>query len=253
MKSPSTTTVLNVFARPEYLPEQLKAIREQTILSDIWIDYTVPEGGTVFDLSSIAPEAKITIRFNQNLYHYGRFYYSLNATSDYIFICDDDIIPGKRYLEYCIETIQKYKNCVITGYGLIFDRSKEGYQPTKRYGWHTLGSSGQKDYQQVDMGGHSWFMRKETLNLIAREVPLNNTNGEDLHFSYMINKYSSIPIIVLPHLIDQPEKWSCDYKRGMKMGNDNNATFRRQDHNTIRDKAVNYYLANGWKLVSDNK
>jgi GT2 family glycosyltransferase len=245
------TTILNVYKRPEYLLEQAKAIKEQTVSSDIWIDYTVPKGQNILDLHYIIPEAKISIRTNQNLYHYGRFYYGLNTTTDYIFICDDDIIPGTRYLEYCIETIEKYGDCVVTGYGLKFDRKNQGYKPVSRYGWHTLAESGQKDYQEVDMGGHSWFMKKDTLNLIARERPLNNTNAEDLHFSFMINKYSNIPIIVPPHLPSQPENWSCDYNKGFLMGNDDNATFRRHDHDQIRSQAVDFYLQNGWKFVND--
>ena len=246
------TTVLNVYKRPEYLSSQYQAIKNQSIDSSVWIDYTVPEGEQMYDLRSVAPTAKVTTRVNQNLYHFGRFFYALNSNTEYVFICDDDILPGQDYLKHCIETINTIGNCVVTGYGLRFDRSIPEYKAVEKYGWHNIATGGLDIPVQVDMGGHSWFMKRETLNFILREMPLSFKNGEDLHFSYMLNKYSKIPLIVPPHKLDEPKTWSCDYEKGMMMGNDDNATFRRPDHTSLRTEAVQYYLNNDWKLYRDN-
>jgi hypothetical protein len=246
------TTILNVYKRPEYLHTQYNAIEQQTVDSDIWIDYTVPAGEQMFDLSDIAPKAKTTIRTNQNLYHIGRFFYALNAPTEYVFICDDDIIPGKNYLQHCIDTIDKVGDCIVTSYGLRLDSKVEKYQSTGIYGWRNLPSA-LNEPTEVDMGGHSWFLKKKNLNLITREEPINYTNGEDLHFSYLINKYSDLPLIVPTINKDDPDNWSCDFNQGMNMGNDKHATFKNKDHNSIRDQIVKHQLNNGWKLYSDRK
>jgi hypothetical protein len=52
-------------------------------------------------------------------------------------------------------------------------------------------------------------------------------------------------------MVNEPENWSCDYNKGIKMGNDNNATWRQNNHLPIRNSSVKYYLDNGWKLVND--
>lgn len=245
------TVILNAYKRLHYLKEQIEAFENQTVPCDIWIDYTVPEGEQTYNLQSVAPTAKITTRVNQNLYHFGRFFYALNSNTEYVFICDDDILPGRDYLKHCIETINTVGNCVVTGYGLRFDRNIPEYKAVEKYGWHNIATGGLDTPTQVDMGGHSWFMKRESLNFILREMPLSFKNGEDLHFSYMLNKYSDIPIIVPTHKLTEPNTWSCDYDKGMKRGNDNNATFRRPDHTSLRNKAVQHYLNNGWKLYRD--
>lgn len=247
------TVILNVYKRPQYLEEQVKAIEAQTVPCDIWIDYTIPEGEKMYDLSSIAPNAKITIRTNQNLFHIGRFFYALNTQSEYVFICDDDQIPGKNYLQHCINIIENEGDCILTGYGLRFDRNNPKYSPIKKFGWYSVDQGGFNTSKKVDMAGHSWFMRRPSLSYITREIPYSFENGEDLFFSYVINKYAKIPIKVAPHNVNEPENWSCDYEKGMKMGNDNNSTWRLNNHLPIRDKSVEYYLKNGWKLIQDEK
>ena len=73
------TTILNVYKRLDYLQDQLESIRNQTVPTDIWIDYTVPEGEQMYDLTEIAPDAKITVHQNQNFHHIGRFYHAFNS------------------------------------------------------------------------------------------------------------------------------------------------------------------------------
>jgi hypothetical protein len=247
------TVILNVYKRPQYLKEQIKAFESQTIPCDIWIDYTVPEGEPMYDLSSIAPNAKITTRTNQNLFHIGRFFYALNAQTEYLFICDDDQLPGKNYLQHCINIIENEGDCVLTGYGLRFDRNIPRYHAVEVYGWHNINRGGFNTSKEVDMAGHSWFMKRSSLSYITRETPYSFENGEDLFFSYIINKYAKIPIKASPHKINEPENWSCDYNKGMEMGNDIHSTWRLSNHVSIRSKSLRHYLDKGWKLVNDKK
>ena len=94
--------------------------------------------------------------------------------------------------------------------------------------------------RQVDMAGQSWFMKKSTLKYIAYEEPYSWENGEDLHFSYMLKKYTNIPIKVASHKQDEPQNWSNDPAMGYR-GRDEVATWKQSNHKPIRDKAVDYY------------
>ena len=246
------TVILSEYKRPQYLASQIEAFNNQTVPCNIWIDYTVPEGEEVLDLASMYPNVKVTTRTNQNLYHIGRFFYGLNSQDEYVFICDDDIIPGKNYLYKCIQTIKEQGDCIITGYGLKFDRKFPGYHAVENWSWHKIPEGGFNEIKKVDMAGHSWFMKRSSLSNITREIPYSYQNGEDLFFSYITNKYTKISIIVLPHILESPDNWSCDYNKGWKMGNDDNATWRLNNHLPIRHKTITHYLNNGWKLINDS-
>ena len=249
------TVILNVYKRLDYLHDQLESIRNQTVPVDIWIDYTVPAGEPMYDLTEIAPDAKITTHVNQNFHHIGRFYHALNVQTPYIFIIDDDIIPGINYIQHCLDTMNQVGDSVLTAYGLILNPEIKKYKPIKRLGWHSLlnNSAGFNSPQQVDMAGHSWFFKKTTLKYITYEEPIVQNNGEDLHFSYCCSKYGNLPIIVPSHEKNKPENWSCDVTKGMKYGNDEYATWRRDSHQTLRDSIVQHQINNGWKLLEMHK
>lgn len=229
------TTILSTYKRPQYLLEQIHNIKNQTVKSDIWVDYTLVDGVHKVVLPN---DVKVSYR-NHNLYHIGRFYYALSAPTEYVFILDDDMMPGNNYIQHCIDLIEE-EDCVVTGYGVTLDG--KGYNPTNRFGWHTLPNDIVKPIN-VDMAGQSWFMKKSTLKYIAYEEPYSYLNGEDLHFSYMLKKYTNIPIKVNTHFRDKPENWSNDPKYGYR-GRDEVATWKRDDHKPIRDKAVDYYEHN---------
>lgn len=231
----NVTTVLSCYKRPQYLLEQIDNIRNQTVKSDIWVDYTLVDGVHQVKLPN---DIKVSYR-NHNLYHIGRFFYALSVPTEYVFICDDDMMPGSNYLQHCIDLIEQ-EDCVVTGYGLVLDTSKPGYNPSQRLGWHSIPLN---EPINVDMAGQSWFMKKSTLKYIAYEEPYSYLNGEDLHFSYMLKKYSNIPIKVASHKQNEPHNWSNDPKYGYR-GRDEVATWLKPNHKPIRDKAVDYYEHN---------
>ena len=72
------TTILSTYKRPQYLLEQIHNIKNQTVKSDIWVDYTLVDGVHKVVLPN---DVKVSYR-NHNLYHIGRFYYALSAPTD---------------------------------------------------------------------------------------------------------------------------------------------------------------------------
>ena len=124
------TTILSCYKRPQYLLEQIHNIRNQTVESDIMVDYTLVDG---VPQVKIPNDIKVSYR-NHNLYHIGRFFYALNAQSKYVFICDDDQVPGKNYLQQCIDIVEQ-QDSIVTSYGVNFANGFQGYTATDKHGW----------------------------------------------------------------------------------------------------------------------
>ena len=122
------TTVLSVVERPEYLDSQIDAIKAQTIPSDIfiiWRNYL--EYSLFYPAIIYRNESK---HFNSL---YGRFFNSLHIKTPYVFICDDDLLPGKQYLEKCINfSKSKNDNVVISSFGVDFKTNTNSYKPLSR-------------------------------------------------------------------------------------------------------------------------
>ena len=240
------TVILNVYKRKEYFKQQVESIKNQTIPVDIWVDFT-PQSKDELSLIDEFPDLKFSIRWNQNLKYHGRFNYALNADTEYIFVCDDDIIPGKDYLKHCIETMEKYGDCLLTTYGVILNPKSNGYNVLSRIGWHSMNDTP----KIVDMAGHSWFFKKKHLKYLNYEEPITRDNGEDLHFSYMLKKYAGIPIIVPAHNKNEPDKLGCNPVLGNKFGMDEHSTWKKSNHIPLRNKIVETYRKDGWKLVME--
>lgn len=240
------TVILNVYKRKKYLKQQVESILNQSIPVDIWVDFT-PQSKEDLSLIDEYPNLKFSVRWNQNLKFHGRFNYALNADTEYIFVCDDDIIPGPNYLKHCINTMEQYGDSLLTTYGVILNPNKNNYSVIKREGWHSMNVNPVK----VDMAGHSWFFKKKYLKYLNYEDPISRDNGEDLHFSYMLHKYAKIPIIVPSHNRKEPDKLGCDPKLGSVYGMDEHSTWKKSNHIPIRNKIVQTYRKDGWKLVME--
>ncbi len=104
--------------------------------------------------------------------------------------------------------------------------------------------------------GHSWFFKKEWLSHMWREQPdpKYNTCGEDMHFSYMLQKYAGIKTFVPPHPKNDKEMWGSI--KGAQYGGDANSLWESNQRSVegVPFRALmNEYFHNqrmkGWKLV----
>ncbi len=245
--SSDITVILNGFRRGKNLNPQIKALENQTVKpSDIMLWYNNP--GNIFRYNLLAIRKTKAAVSNHNFGVWSRFFYSLNAKTKYVCIFDDDTIPGSRWLENCLNTIKKKRGLLGT-IGLIFDDKKDYYKH-KRYGW----DNPNEKIKQVDIVGHSWFFEREFLTAFCREMPLLDVNlcGEDIHFSYTLQKYFNLNTYVPPHPKDDKSLWgSID---GWRLGVDKNAISRKhlKSNDTTFLYGVNDYykecLKNNWKL-----
>jgi hypothetical protein len=238
------TVILNCYKRPQYLHQQIEAIRNQTISpADIWIWYNKPEDGNQYDLTDTGCKV---VTSNHNFKFHGRFAFGLLAQTEYVAFFDDDTIPGKRWFENCINTINSGYDGILGSVGVILKGNN--YSNNRKTGW-----SGTNNVipVEVDLVGHSWFMKKEYLRYMWYEEPISWDNGEDIQLSYLTQKYGGINTYVPPHPQNNMEIWGSLPNIGISYGNDANASWRTSDHSDIRNRIVSEQIKRGWKLVKD--
>jgi hypothetical protein len=251
------TAILNGYKRGDNLNEQLEALKNQTIPPDeILLWYNNPGDNDLinYDIGTEIPVAYC----NYNFGVWARFYHAFNARNPYVVVFDDDTIPGKEWLENCMNTMKTHEGLLGT-VGLIYPQPKAPhessyFEPYVRIGWPNGGNH--NGVVEVDFVGHSWFFKKEWLSYLVRELPnpMYNICGEDMHFSYMLQKYAGISTYVPPHPTDNKEMWGS--LKGNKYGADENSIWESNQQGmdgTPSKQLMNKYFREqrmkGWKLI----
>lgn len=232
--------VLNAYKRTSYLELQLDAVENQTI-KPIQIYVWQNAGG---EIPEHLKSRFILAECSENLGVWARFAFALNIDADYICVFDDDTIPGERWFENCIETIKEHDGLLGTR-GLRY-MSPKRYHPFEHYGW---GNPNEKT-MRVDIVGHAWFFRREHLAMFWSEMPPQDASkiaGEDIHFSYMLQKFG-LATYVPPHPQDDLSLWGSLPEYGKKIGTDENAISSDQTALSRFDIALQYYTNRGFTL-----
>ena len=238
------TVILNCYKRPEYLQEQIQAIKSQTIdVDDIWIWYNKPESGDQYDLSSLGCKV---ITCNHNFKFHGRFALGLLAKTKYVAFFDDDTIPGERWFENCLNTIEDGYNGILGTTGIYLH--SDMYNPHQKYGWNSnLG--GNAETVEVDLVGHAWFLERNWLQYMWKEYPISWENGEDIQLSAFSKIYGNIHTYVPPHPPNDQSLWGST--KG-NYGNDTNASHIKSNHTPLRNSIVNELITkNQWQTVKN--
>lgn len=235
------TAIVNVYKRPHTLETQIQAILAQTIKPAcifIW------NNGNPIDLSKYKEYPEIRIfDSSHNFGVWSRFLIGFLAPTKYICIFDDDTIPGNRWFENCIQTMNT-REALLGTIGVIFENDQK-YTHLKRYGWD--GPSTEKT--PVDIVGHSWFFKKEWLSYFVRESPQVHeriSSGEDIHFAFMLQKYANIPVYVPPHPHDDQSLWGSIPKTAWDYGCDGNSETGKF---TPLDITFREYIQRGFRIL----
>jgi glycosyltransferase involved in cell wall biosynthesis len=213
----TVSAILSGYRRPHALQEQYNSVKDQTIKPNeilFWKNHYQVDNFNQDIINNC-----ISAISNNNFGVWARFAYALNCKSKYICIIDDDTIPGSRWLENCINSFEEKPGLYGT-IGLIY-KSSETYMGAQRVGWDGINND---EIMEVDIVGHAWFFSREMLSLFWREMPDPNDKfvGEDMHFSYMLQKYSDMKTYVPPHPVSDKSLWGSLH--GFKYGADHNAT-----------------------------
>ncbi len=242
-KDSGITVILTAYRRAKYLPDQIAALRAQTVPpTEIWVWSNRSEEDLI-DVSHLADRVVVA---NSNFLFWGRFAMANLARTRYVAFFDDDVLPQPKWFENCLNTIEAGHDGILGGSGVILPPAG-GYSNKNKAGWNGLHS---KDVVPVDLVGHAWFMRKEHLKYMWFEQPLHWENGEDIHLSYMALKHGGIKTLVPPHPEHDQSLWSCRPDFGKVVGRMNVATSKTKDHRPLRTEIVDHYRADGWTIVS---
>lgn len=242
------SVILNVYKRPHMLEQQIQAIKNQSINIEsknihVWYNKS--------DVAQYLPKDKEinTYQCNWNTKFFGRFTIPLLLKSEFIAIFDDDTIPHKDWFKSCLETIEKPEsNGILGGTGVILKR--KAYLPFDKIGWN---GEQLNETRRVDLVGHAWFFRQEWAKYMWYEKPFTWDNGEDIMFSYLAQKYGDVNTFVPPHPKNNKDVWSSDYVIGVKVGNDENASWLKNTHMDLRSQVCAYCIDNGWDTVNKIK
>ena len=80
-----------------------------------------------------------------------------------------------------------------------------------------------------------------------------NILGEDIMFSYLVQKYGGINTFVPPHPETDKSVWSTSFDYSINVGNDENSSFKIGTHYGERDRICAYCIDNGWETVNKIK
>ncbi len=218
------TVILSKHKRTHLLPEQISAIESQTYkVNEILFDDSAKIGKGVWE----------------------RFNLAKTANSEFICIIDDDTIPGKMYIENCIEQF-KIKEGIYGTKGIIFKSNSRYKDNYTEVGW----CNPSPETTQVDFCCHSWFFKKDWLKYFWRveDVPFNY--GEDMNLSFQLQK-EGINTYVPPHPRSNKELWGS--LKGNQYGDDNNSLWVSNPLNfrTNMFKFFDNKVKEGWQLLRD--
>lgn len=243
------SVILSGYRRPYSLKQQYDQIISQTYkIKDIYF-YKNDCNNNIgeFDPDTVS-KCKSFIG-NTNLGVWSRFAFALNCKSKYVCMFDDDTIPGIKWIENCVETIQNHRGLLGTR-GVIFNVKSGVNNPVFdhyiEHGWKFPNIN----TEEVDIVGHSWFFERDWLSSFWKEFPPDDTffAGEDIHFSYSIQKYLGLKTYVPPHPPNNREMWGSMPETAWSYGTDKYATslFASEE----MKKYLYYLISKGFKLIN---
>ncbi|NJO61963.1 MAG: glycosyltransferase family 2 protein [Richelia sp. RM2_1_2] len=237
------SVILNVYKRPDKLEEQIAAIKNQSIpvkSEDIHVWYN--NGGVPQALPK--DKAIKTYNCNWNTKFHGRFTIPLICRTKYIAVFDDDILPYKDWFKNCVESMEKKEG--LYGASGVLLNTPTSYSNHAKFGWNGTPSN---NIEQVDLVGHCWFFKQVWTKYFWYEQPASWDNGEDIMFSYQLQKHAMINTYVPPHPESNRNLWSCVPEHGRSVGSDKNASWLQGSHIPLRDSIVRECVKRGWKIV----
>ena len=193
---PKVTVILNHFKR-KTLCAQLDALLNQTLpIHNLWVvSFGSLKEESFRDIVNMYNDSRISfISSSFNFKYYGRFQIALQANeADFVYILDDDMIPGRKILQILVHiaSTEKYKNSVLGSIGRILPfQQKDGTFPSyKKFGLKEAGiylpdpvyDIVVEKMVQVDFLSSSWFLSADLVKTMFIETPFTFLTGEDLH------------------------------------------------------------------------
>ncbi|KAH7425782.1 hypothetical protein KP509_11G070700 [Ceratopteris richardii] len=244
---PKITVILNHFRR-KTLCAQLDALKQQTIpVHKIWVlAFGSPREDRFRQIVEAYNDSRINfITSSYDFKYYGRFQMALQSDdADYLYILDDDMIPGNKMLQILshVAGTYKYRNSVLGSIGRVLPFQQRDFTfPSYRrlvsreaglYLPDPVYNIIVDRIVQVDFLSSSWFLSFELLKTMFMETPFTFATGENLHLSYQLQKYRDAGSFVVPIDPEDKESWG---DREHRLAQISETTVRFKDVVQVRD------------------
>ena len=242
----TVSVVMNVFRRGPNFGAQISAIRSQTHQVNeilVWENGADKSG---FELNQ--DESVWGARSSRNLGVWARFAFALNAKSDFVWIIDDDSIPGPRWLESVLGEFVKSPG-VYGSRGLRFFGSSS-YSLYEEFGPHRNNSI----TEQVDIVGHNWVFPRTWLQYFWAEYGdafQSDLAGEDIHLSFAVQKHLGLGTFVPPHPPSNHDLWGEVPNLAALDGTSNQAISKQPKSLKRFENAYAHYISRGFTPMLD--
>ncbi len=249
-KTVDVTIVLNIWKR-NYIKEQMIALLSQIVLpKEIWVlhyENYVEIQEYINEVRKVFPNIFLFIS-DKNLMFFGRHSIAISANTKFIWVLDDDVIPGVKWLNNCVKKCD-FLNAIITCSGRIIQENTfrpESFLSSKAY----IGDFSNKGSPinlcskdtMVDYGCNSYFFKKEWISAFWNIWPITFLTGDDIHLSAALKIKLNIATVVLKQT---DESNSGNLKR--KYGVDDVASWRTPGFMNTREEVFQYHiLRNNW-------
>lgn len=243
--STGVTVILTVWKR-NHIIEQLEALARQTVKPDqVWIY----QCGNFVDTQSI-PRYNFRvelIKSTVNLKYFGRFMLAGFVPTKYVWILDDDVIPGSQWLANS-RTVCENESAIVSCTGRIIPKGDYLPERMSNISDYFFGDVLQKEVYNtclqdtiVDFGCNSWFYQSKWTHAFWQTPPCTLETAEDIHLSASCKITLGISTIVL-----KQEDITTSGNTKIKYGRDEFASWLKPGFQQSRENTLRY-------LINDKK
>ena len=242
-KKDEITVILTTWKR-NYLLQQLQRLSMQTKKPYlVWVyqnesHLQIPKEFRKRSDVSLIQSHDINFKFH------GRFMLTLLCDTEYVAIFDDDTMPGRKWLENCLDT-SKRNNCIVGANGRIM---KQGFEDQdKEYSIGLGDGKPIEEEREVDFVGHCWFFKSEWCKYLWMDRPHTWDNGEDIHLAASSQIHGDIKCYIPKQPNNDREMWG-DLE--IHLGSDSHASWKKTDHSLLRGGVIKHWHSKGWRPLT---
>lgn len=234
-----TLVILTQYKR-NHIEKQLEILSNQSKKPDYLVVF---QNENHVDITKLKEKYNfIHIKSDYNTKFFGRFASCFTFPVDVCIVMDDDIIPGKNFVEnyvnQCIEL-----NAIIGGNGRFgyFNKNKYKLSQPKETGIR-------KNYKLVDFVGHIWCFKKEWLHYMFSNSPYTYDTGEDMHLCYSAKVLGNIKSYTGKQFNNEE---SCDITSN-QLASDEFSSYKTTNVELRKNIEKNFIDKHGLKLIDSN-
>ena len=232
------TVILTVWKR-NHLEEQLNSLLNQSEKPDvIWVQQTMKH----VDVSDIIDKYQSYVKYTyypENKGVFGRFESVLKVNTDFTFVLDDDMIPGKNYIKIAKETCIRLNGIISSSGRIIFSNQMSYIGDNTKF----RRSYSHRDIQ-VDFGTNSWFFKTKWIKQFFKIPAYSIFNGEDMHLSASCKIFQDINTYVPTQLLPEDSG-----NTNRKYSVDTDALHLQSGFQKERFEIIKYLTNKGWLLL----